>query len=155
MDRSSSVFLTKREVDAVEARDERYHLWDTKLAGFGLRVEKSGTKTFVARYRADGGGRTAPRRFITIGRFGVLTVEEARKQARMLLGAAAKGDDPASERRGRRREMTMSAPVDLYGGLLRSAGHPARRTDEGSHQGLHDRAPQTSCNSPARPQARF
>ena len=114
MDRSSSVFLTKREVDAAEARDERYHLWDTKLAGFGLRVEKSGTKTFVARYRADGGGRTAPRRFVTIGRFGVLTVDEARKHARMLLGAAAKGDDPAMERQARRREMTMSALIDLY-----------------------------------------
>lgn len=114
MDRSSSVFLTKREVDAAEARGERYHLWDTKLAGFGLRVEKSGTKTFVARYRADGGGRTAPRRFVTIGRFGVLTADEARKQARMLLGAAAKGDDPALDRQMRRREMTMSALVDLY-----------------------------------------
>jgi integrase len=114
MDRSSSVFLTKREVDAAEARGDRYHIWDTKLAGFGLRVEKSGTKTFVARYRADGGGRTAPRRFVTVGRFGVLTVDQARKRARMLLGAAAKGDDPASERRARRREMTMSALIDLY-----------------------------------------
>ena len=114
MDRSSSVFLTKREVDAAETRGERYHIWDTKLAGFGLRVEKSGTKTFVARYRADGGGRTAPRRFATIGRFGVLTVDEARKQARMLLGAAAKGDDPAFERQERRREVTMSALIDLY-----------------------------------------
>ena len=114
MDRSSSVFLTKREVDAAEARGERYHLWDTKLAGFGLRVEKSGTKTFVARYRADGGGRTAPRRFVTIGRFGVLTVDEARKQARILLGAAARGDDPAHERKARRREMTMSGLLDLY-----------------------------------------
>ena len=114
MDRSSSVFLTKREVDAAGARDERYHVWDTKLAGFGLRVEKSGTKTFVVRYRADGGGRTAPRRFVTIARFGVLTVDQARKEARMLLGAAAKGDDPALERQARRREMTMSALIDLY-----------------------------------------
>ena len=114
MDRSSSVFLTKREVDVAEPRDDRYHLWDTKLAGFGLRVEKSGTKTFVVRYRADGGGRTAPRRFVTIGRFGVLTVDEARKQARTLLGAAAKGDDPALNRQARRREMTVSGLVDLY-----------------------------------------
>lgn len=82
----------------------------------GLRAAggKSGTKTFVARYRADGGGRTAPRRFATIGRFGVLTVDEARKHARMLLGAAAKGDDPPMERQARRREMTMSALIDLY-----------------------------------------
>jgi integrase len=114
MDRSSSIFLTKREVDAAKAREGRYHLWDTKLAGFGLRVETSGTKTFVVRYRADGGGRTAPRRFVTIGRLGVLTVDEARKQARILLGAAAKGDDPALDRQARRRAMTMSTLIDLY-----------------------------------------
>ena len=114
MDRSSSIFLTKREVDAAKAREGRYHLWDTKLAGFGLRVETSGTKTFVVRYRADGGGRTAPRRFVTIGRLGVLTVDEARKQARILLGAAAKGDDPALDRQARRRAMTMSTLIDFY-----------------------------------------
>jgi integrase len=51
---------------------------------------------------------------VTIGRFGTLTVDEARKQARVLLGAAAKGDDPALERQARRREMTMSALIDLY-----------------------------------------
>ena len=84
------------------------------LAGFGLRVEKSGTKTFIVRYRADGGGRTAPRRFATIGRFGPLTVDEARRQARVLLGAVATGEDPAGERQARRREMTITALVDLY-----------------------------------------
>ena len=84
------------------------------LAGFGLRVEKSGTKTFIVRYRADGGGRTAPRRFATIGRFGPLTVDEARRRARVLLGAVATGEDPAGERQARRREMTITALVTLY-----------------------------------------
>ena len=84
------------------------------LAGFGLRVEKSGTKTFIVRYRADGGGRTAPRRFATIGRFGPLTVDEARRRARVLLGAVATGEDPAGQRQARRREMTIAALVNLY-----------------------------------------
>jgi len=114
MDRSSSVLLTKRVVDAAQPRPERYHVWDSHLAGFGLRIESSGTKTFVIRYRTDGGGRSAPRKLVTIGRYGTLTVEEARKQAKTLLGAAAKGDDPAGDRANRRREMTMSALIDLY-----------------------------------------
>ena len=114
MDRSSSVHLTKREVDAAEPGSERFHVWDTKLAGFGLRVETTGTKTFVIRYRADGGGRTAPRRFVTIGRFGTLTADEARRQARALLGAAATGEDPAKERSLKRKEMTVAQLITLY-----------------------------------------
>jgi integrase len=114
MDRSTSILLTKRVVDAAEPRADRYHVWDTKLAGFGLRIEKSGTKTFIVRYRADGGGRSAPRRFVTVGRFGTLTVEEARKQAKTLLGAAATGEDPAGDRQVLRRQMTVTALIDLY-----------------------------------------
>lgn len=110
----SSVVLMKRVVDAAPPRPARYDLWDSKLAGFGLRIEASGTKSFIIRYRPDGGGRSAPRRFLTIGRFGTLTVEEARQQAKKLLGAAAKGEDPAGDRRTKRREPTVSALVDLY-----------------------------------------
>jgi integrase len=112
--KTTGLRLTKRIVDAAASQDDRYHLWDSELAGFGLRIEKSGTKTFIVRYRADGGGRSAPRRFITVGRFGTLTVEEARRRAKSLLGAAAVGEDPAAERNAKRREMTVSALVDLY-----------------------------------------
>jgi integrase len=112
--KGSGVLLTKRSVDDATPGAVRYDVWDTSLAGFGLRVEKSGTKTFIIRYRTDGGGRTAPRRFATIGRFGPLTVEQARKQAKSLLGAAAAGADPAGDRQARQRDMTMSALVDLY-----------------------------------------
>jgi integrase len=114
VERQSSVTLTKTVVDAAERRSRRYDLWDDKLSGFGLRIEASGTKTFIVRYRANGGGRKAPRRFMTIGRFGNLTVEEARKKAKAVLGAAANGDDPAGERQAQRREMLMSELIDFY-----------------------------------------
>ena len=39
--------LTKSVADNAEVRGERY-IWDSELAGFGLRVEASGTKTFRA-----------------------------------------------------------------------------------------------------------
>ncbi len=63
------VLLTKRVVDAAETRDDRYYVWDSLLPGFGMRVEKSGAKTFIVRYRAEGGGRTAAQRFVTVGRY--------------------------------------------------------------------------------------
>ena len=114
MGKASAVLLNKSVVDAVGKQDRRYIVWDSKLSGFGVRVEASGVKSFVIRYRADGGGRSAPRRFATVGRYGVLTVEQARKQAKALLGAAAQGEDPAAERSAKRREMTMEALIDLY-----------------------------------------
>jgi hypothetical protein len=49
MDRSSSVRLTKTIAEKAEVRDTRYDIWDLELTGFGLRVEKSGTKTFIIR----------------------------------------------------------------------------------------------------------
>jgi len=65
--------LTKRTADAAAAEAERYILWDTALKGFSLRVESSGTKTFLVRYRVAGG-----KRFLARGRFGELAPEQAR-----------------------------------------------------------------------------
>ena len=76
-------------------------------------VEKSGTKTFIIRYRADGGGRTAPRRFAAIGRFGPLTVDEARRRVRALLALLPQVRTQPARQAGR-RETTMAALIDLY-----------------------------------------
>jgi integrase len=114
MNRSASVALTKTVVDNAEASGARYHIWDADLAGFGLRVEASGTKTFIVRYRTDGGGRSAPRRLVTVGRFGTLTVPQARKKANALLGQVANGADPGGEIQKKRREMTIKQVIDFY-----------------------------------------
>ena len=65
--------LTKRLVDAVVMPPRRMTVWDSELPGFGLRVEPTGAKTFIVRYRAGSGGRNAPERLVTIGRYGMLT----------------------------------------------------------------------------------
>ena len=70
--------LTKRVVKSAIKRTHRYFLWDPELRGFGVKIEGSGTRTYVLRYRPKGLGRRAPKRFITIGRHGVLTAEQAR-----------------------------------------------------------------------------
>jgi integrase len=105
--------LTKRSVDTTVIRAVRYEVWDSDLPGFGLRVEASGKKTFIVRYRV-GGGRNATRRKMTIGRYGVLTPEAARIEARRVLGAAANGSDPADTRAARRREITVADLLKLY-----------------------------------------
>ena len=38
--------ITKRLVDAAEARRTEYFVWDSEIPGFGLRVLPSGRKLF-------------------------------------------------------------------------------------------------------------
>src|SRR5438128_1974785 len=87
--------LTKTVVDKakVEEGAERSIYWDKSMSGFGL-VVSSGRKSFVCQYRA---GRRS-RRF-TLGDAAKLSVEQARKQARIILGKVEMGGDPVEERR--------------------------------------------------------
>ena len=106
--------LTKRLVDTAKPDTKRYIIWDSELAGFGLRVEPTGRKTFIARYRA-GGGRSGTPRQATIGRYGTLTLEQARVLARKTLGAAATGSDPVGDRRKARQPgIIVSQVCDWY-----------------------------------------
>jgi integrase len=114
MPKPSITVLTKKIIDASAPSDKRYDLWDSQISGFGVRIGTSGVKTFLVRYRADGGGRTAPRRYVTVGRYGTLTVEQARKKAQQLLAAATVGEDPASQRDALRNEMRINGLIDLY-----------------------------------------
>ncbi len=117
--------ITKRTVDQAAPEARRFVVWDTELPGFGLRVEPSGTKSFIIRYRAEGGGRNAPQRYMTIGKSGALTPDEARRKARETLGAVAVGEDPADKLATARREMTVADLCDLY--LDAAPSLPTRR----------------------------
>ncbi len=105
--------LSKKAIDALQPAERRAIVWDSELPGFGLRIEESGRKTFLVRYR-PGGGRNAPKRFLTLGRYGNLTPEEARMAARKVLSAGNLGMDPAADRLRKRQEMTLSELCDLY-----------------------------------------
>ena len=105
------VALTKRSVDAAQPRAREWCLWDTEVKGFGLRVRPSGVKTYVACYRA-GEGRQAPVRRCTIGQHGApWTPEQARREAKRILGEVAAGRDPAKERRDKRWAAHEAATV--------------------------------------------
>lgn len=101
--------LTKRSVDSLETKAADYFVWDETLAGFGVRVMPSGAKTYQCQYRK--GGRT---RRVSLGRHGVLTVDEARKLAKELLGQVAKGENPAEEISRNRRVPTVAALCERF-----------------------------------------
>jgi integrase len=92
--RRERVRISKRFVDTVRFNPQHEFHWDADLTGFGLRVQPSGAKSFVFRYRA-GKGRSAPTRRITLGAVGTLTAEKAREKAQKLSGAVKLGGDPA------------------------------------------------------------
>jgi integrase len=103
--------LTKRSVEALKPPSEgQAFLWDGEMRGFGVRVIPSGLKSFVLQYRTS----TGRSRRIGLGRFGVLTVEQARKEAREKLVAVSKGADPAEESAASRAGKTIADLCDWY-----------------------------------------
>lgn len=93
------VRITKRLVDATEPEAREVWVWDVELRGFGLRVQPSGHKSYVLEYRPGAGGRSAPKRRVTIGRHGSpWTPETARREAERILGLVASGADPAANK---------------------------------------------------------
>lgn len=101
------VRLTKRVVDGADASVRDLFLWDDEVPGFGLRVFTTGRRSYLIQYRV--GQRT---RRCTIGAHGVWTVETARKEAKVLLGKVAKGDDPVDDKL--RATLTVGDLCDRY-----------------------------------------
>jgi integrase len=88
--------LTQRTVASAICPPDRKDrlMFDGELAGFGLRVTAAGSRTFLAQYSTPTGKRRVP-----LGAFGVITVDEARRKAKSVLGMAADGRDPFTERK--------------------------------------------------------
>jgi integrase len=75
-----------------ESGKERTVYWDAALPSFGLMVTSGGHRSWVLQYR---NGATSRRYTIN----SVLGLEDARREARKLLGEVARGNDPVQERR--------------------------------------------------------
>lgn len=65
------------------AKGDRF-IWDAMENGFGARVNRNGTISFIVQARS--GGRGTPVKRLTIGTFGRMKVDEARSEARKALG---------------------------------------------------------------------
>lgn len=101
------VRLTKRIVDGADASVNDVFLWDDEVPGFGLRVFTTGRRSYLIQYRV--GQRT---RRCTIGTHGIWTVEMARREAKILLGQVAHGEDPVAEKL--RATLTVGDLCDWY-----------------------------------------
>ncbi|HEV2675192.1 MAG TPA: integrase arm-type DNA-binding domain-containing protein, partial [Aliidongia sp.] len=69
----------------------RLDVFDALLPGFGVRVSKTGGRTFFLFYRHGGKQRRA-----TLGKYPVMKLAEARAAARPLIEIAKAGGDPGA-----------------------------------------------------------
>lgn len=131
---SNLVKLSKLSIDKLTIPSSGYSLhWDDTLAGFGLRITASGVKSFIVQKRINGKEHR-----LTIGRNGVLTAEQARKEAQKFLGQVAQGIDPiANKIKSKAETVTLKEALEAY--LLSRTLKP--RTIQDIHQafkGLED-----------------
>ena len=84
--------ISRRTVEALKT-DRDTMFWDRELPGFGVRVHPSGRKVYVAQTRAR--GKAAKR--VTVGVHGVLTAEEARRRAALIIARIKAGEEAVPE----------------------------------------------------------
>lgn len=93
--------LTKRVIDAIKPGPTDLFVWDTEFRGFGCKVTPKGKCVFILQYQAPGLHRVTRR--YTIGDFGSITVDQARKDARSLKTQVDAGTDPSLQKAEDRR----------------------------------------------------
>ena len=94
--------LGKRNIEALDPADKDYFVWDRELPGFGVRIFPTGRKQFVLQYRH---GKVSRR--MSLGRFGAITPEQARKLALEALVKINNDEDPLAEKKARRTAITV------------------------------------------------
>lgn len=104
--------LTKTYVDSTPFTDKGQEVhWDSELKGFGLRIGAR-SKSFVVQKSGKG--------IKTIGRYGVLTVAQARQLGQDILA------DIVNDRLGQAPSLTLRKAMQEYVGGMRNAGRSPR-----------------------------
>lgn len=104
--------LTKTSVDRLEYSGKQVEYFDTKLTGFGVRVNQN-SKSFFAQGKVvrPEGGRVKFNE--TIGRVGIVSFDDAWVAAKRILESAALGNTPSELQIERSRQAERGAKVDI------------------------------------------
>lgn len=104
--------ITKTLIDNAQSGPGDVWLNDTELPGFCVRIQPSGRKTYVVRYRSR---VTNVQRKMTIARCADMPPDRARDIARKAFQAVAEGRDPvADERKAAADARTVEDMQDRY-----------------------------------------
>ena len=79
--------LTDGRIGKLKAGDIEYMVWDTRIAGFGVRVRPTGHKSYVYHRHAEGQSRK-----FTLGPVSLGSVDEARRDCMKVWGRMQSGE---------------------------------------------------------------
>ena len=79
--------ISRRMVEELEVEKDTI-FWDRELPGFGIRVYASGKKVYIVQTRGRGKSKR-----VTVGRHGVLTAEQARQRAALMITRIKAGEE--------------------------------------------------------------
>lgn len=122
--------INKSVVDnaTVPAKGDAW-IWDLELEGFGIRVQASGRKTYVVRYRTRDAART--QRKMTLARCSDMPPDRARDLARKVFAQVAEGNDPAlAVKPAAASVATVARMFEGYVASLRSKGRVSAKEVE-------------------------
>jgi len=105
-----SITLNDFEFITPSTRDKV--LWDSEVTGFGLRVTRTGSKSYIFKYRL-GRGRASVTRKLRIGGID-LSLDRARGIAKEWRELVAEGGDPARKREEITKAPTVAQLCDDY-----------------------------------------
>ena len=132
-DTKNTIKLTNKAIRAWTYRGGWDVRWDQAVTGLGLRIYPSGKKSFVLSYRS--GGR---KRLMVLGTFGVVTIDEARRQASKKLVSARDGNDPLDEKRRATKGQTFG---DLATAYIEDHAKPNKKTWKEDERRLKQHTP--------------
>jgi len=118
--------LTVAKIEASNPQNTVRPIWCNDPIGFGIRINKGGSKAFIFRYRMEA-SRLSVTQTETIGRYkdksgkGVWSLPEARKKAKDLVELVRQGKNPKELKKARLNEHTVESLCKEY--IEKGMGH--------------------------------
>lgn len=103
--------FTKQRIENFPVPEDgrRKDYYDTEVKELLVQVTSAGSRTFYVRRKVKGVSNR-----IKIGRFPAVSIENARKKAREILGDIEKGMNPQDVKRAEREELTLGQLFEYY-----------------------------------------
>jgi integrase len=101
--------LTELFIRKAKPRDSAYLVWDEKQGGLALRVQPTGSRSWVVVYSRQGRPR-----WLHLGKADAIGLADARMLAAKAMLAVAQGQDPAAEKKAERGAGTFAELAEKY-----------------------------------------